>query len=139
MCAFLGTCEHEVNVGVAVGDEAFHTVEKPATVFFGICCAQHYALQVTACVGLGKVHRHGLSFAYARNETLALVFITELVKSFNAILQAPDVAEACVTGSDDFSAHRVRSNGEVQTVVTAGHCHTVHSGSNHGRKVLFCS
>ena len=45
--AFFRAGEHEVDVAVAVGDEAFHTVEYPCSVGL-LGCLEHYALEVGA-------------------------------------------------------------------------------------------
>ena len=66
-----------------------------------------------------------------------LVFVTELVKSLDTVLQRPDVAKAGIGGSYDFRAHGVRGNREVQSAETARHGHTVQSGLYHGVEVLF--
>src|SRR5574344_2009864 len=97
VCAFFGTGEHEVNVGVAVGDEALHAVEKPAAVLLAVGGLEHDALEVTACIGLGEVHRHGGTGADAGNEAAVLVVVAELIEGFYAVLQTPDVAEAGIT------------------------------------------
>ena len=54
-CAFLRACEHEVDVRVAVGDEALHTIQTPCAVLV-LCSLEHYALKVGTCVRLCKVH-----------------------------------------------------------------------------------
>ena len=87
MCAFLRTCEHEVYVRVAVGDESFYTVEQPASVFLAVCSLEHYALQVGTGVRFGKVHTHCLACTNTRNVFLALLFAAELIESLDTILQ----------------------------------------------------
>ena len=42
--AFFGAGEHQVNVAVAVGDEALHAVQVPALVFFAVGGLEHHAL-----------------------------------------------------------------------------------------------
>ena len=97
MSALLGACEHEMYVRVAVGDESFHSVEQPAAVFLAVCSLEHHALEVGTGVRFGKVHTHGLACAYPRNVFLALLLTAELIESLYAILQRPDVLEACVS------------------------------------------
>ena len=42
--AFFGAGEHQVNVGVAVRDEALHAVQVPALVSFAVGGLEHHAL-----------------------------------------------------------------------------------------------
>ena len=52
LSTLFGTCKYEVNIGVAVGDEAFHAVKPPAVLFFVERGSEHNSLQVGACIGL---------------------------------------------------------------------------------------
>ena len=137
LCSLFRACQHEVQVGIAVRDETLHAVQAPAVVGFIVSGFQHHALQVGTGIGFGQVHGHGFTGADAGNETAVLVFVTELVKSLDTVLQRPDVAKAGIGGSYDFRAHGVRGNREVQSAETARHGHTVESGLYHGVEVLF--
>ena len=83
---FFATGEHQVDIAVTVGDEAFYTIENPCAVFF-LGSFEHYALKVRTCIGLGEVHRHGLAFANAGDIFGSLLLVAELIESFGAVLQ----------------------------------------------------
>ena len=68
-----------------------------------------------------------------------LVFVTELIQSFDTVLQRPDVTETGIGLSHDFRAHGVRRNREIQTTETARHGHSVQSGLYHGLQVSLCT
>ena len=95
-CALFRTSENEVYVRVSIGNEALHAVQQPTFVFFRVSGFQHNALQVGTGIGFGKVHRHCFSTANAWYILLSLLFITEFIERFNAILQAPNILKACV-------------------------------------------
>ena len=94
LCAFLATGKDKVNIGITISDESLDTVQKPAALLLAPCCLEHNALKVRTCVGLSKVHGHGLTGANTRDELLPLLLATELVKGLGATLEAPDVLEA---------------------------------------------
>ena len=119
-CALLRACEHEVNVRVAVGDESLHTVQAPCAVLV-LCGFEHYALQVRAGIGLGKVHRHGLASTHTGDIFLTLLLRAKLVECLDTVLQRPDVLEAGIGARHDLRSHRVGSDGHVQAVVAARH------------------
>ena len=121
MCAGFASCQNEVDVRVAVGDEALYAVEQPAAFFLAVCCLEHYALQVGTCVGLGEVHTHCLAGTNARNILLALLLVAELIESLYTVLKAPYVLEAGVGCGNNLRSHRVGSNRHVETAVTARH------------------
>ena len=73
------------------------------------------------------------------DETAMLVFVTELIQSFDTVLQRPDVTETGISLSHDFCTHGVRSNREIQATVTAWHSHTVQSGFHHCIQVSLCA
>ena len=125
--AFFRAGEHQVDVAVAVGDEAFHAVEHPGAVFF-LSGAEHHGLEVGTGIGFSEVHRHGFAFAHAGDEASALVFATEFVESFGAVLQAPEVFETGIGARHDVGGHDVGCDGEVQTTEAAGHSHTHEAG-----------
>ena len=68
--AFFGAGEHQVDVAIAVRDEALHTVQVPALVSFAVGGLEHHALQVGTGIGFGQVHRHRFAGADARNRRL---------------------------------------------------------------------
>ena len=84
--AFLRTCQYQVDVGVAIGDETFHAVETPCAVLI-LCSLQHHALQVGTCIWLGQVHTHGLACANARDVLLTLFLRTELIEGVDTALE----------------------------------------------------
>ena len=134
--AFLGTGQHEVNVGVAVGDETLHAVEQIATILFGISGLQHDALQVGAGIRLGEVHRHGFAGTDARNVFHALLLVTKFIQGVDARLQGPDVLEASIGGGDHFAQHGENGDGQVQATVTARHGNAPEAALSAGIEVL---
>jgi hypothetical protein len=68
-----------------------------------------------------------------------LVFVTEFIQRFDTVLQRPDVSETCIGGGNNFRAHGVGGDGEVQATETTGHGHAVQSGFDHRIQVLFGS
>ena len=97
---FLRACEHQVDVAVAVGDEALHAIQAPAVLLLIEGGLEHHALQVAAGIWLGEVHRHCLAGAHARDVFLALLLGAKLIESVDARLQAPDVLETGIGGRD---------------------------------------
>ncbi len=89
---------------------------------------EHYRLEVRTCVGFCEVHRHGFALANAGNETQFLVFVTEFIESFGAVLQTPEVFKTCIGTAYDVGSHDIGGDGEVKTTETAGHCHTHEAG-----------
>ena len=67
------TGEHQVYVGVTVGDEALHAVEIPALVFLAVGSLEHHTLQVTTGIRLGEVHTHGLASTHTWDVLFALL------------------------------------------------------------------
>ena len=123
--AFFGAGEHQVNVGVAVRDEALHAVQVPALVGFAVGGLEHHALQVGTGIGFGQVHRHRLAGANARNEAGTLIVVTEFVQSLDTVLQGPDVFETGVGRGDHFVDGRVGGHRKVQATVATRHGHAV--------------
>ena len=77
--ALFGAGQDEVDVRVAVGDEALHAVQAPALRGLVVGGLEHDGLQVAAGVGLGEVHRHRFALAYAWDILLALFFVSKFV------------------------------------------------------------
>ena len=92
--ALFGAGQDEVDVRVAVGDEALHAVQSPALRGLVVGGLEHDGLQVAAGVGLGEVHRHRFAGADARDVAAVLILVAELVERLGAVLQAPEVLEA---------------------------------------------
>ncbi len=136
MGAFFGAGEHQVDVAVAVGDEALHAVKVPALVFFAVGSLEHHALQVGTGIGFGQVHGHRLAGAHARNKAGTLVLVAEFIERLDAVLQGPDVLETGVRGGDHFVDGRVGGNREVETAEAARHRDTVEAGLAGGFQVL---
>ena len=134
--AFFGAGEHQVNVGVAVRDEALHAVQVPALVFFAVGGLEHHALQVGTGIGFGQVHRHRFAGAHARNETGTLVLVAEHVQGLDAVLEGPDVLETGVRRGDHFVDGCVGGNREVETAEAARHRDTVEASLAGGFQVL---
>ena len=76
---FFRACQNKVNVSIAIGDEAFHAVEQPATLFFRIGGFEHHALEVATRIGFCQVHRHSSPFSHARNEARVLILVAKFV------------------------------------------------------------
>ena len=68
-----------------------------------------------------------------------LIFITKLIERLDTILQAPDITESCIFCCNNFSTHRVRSDGEIETAKATRHRHTVHTCAHHRLQISFCS
>ena len=134
--AFFGAGEHQVDVGVAVRDEALHAVQVPALVFFAVGGLEHDALQVGTGIGFGQVHRHRFAGANARNETGTLIVVTEFVQGLNAVLQRPDVFETGVGRGDHFVDGRVGGHREVEAAVATRHGHAIEAGLAGGFEVI---
>ena len=137
--AFFRACQHEVKVGIAVGDEALHAVEPPAACGFVVGGLEHHALEVGAGIRLGEVHRHCFAGTDAGDETGVLVLVAEFIEGFDAVLQAPDVAEAGIARCHQLGAHGVGRDGEVESAVHTGHGHTVQPGLHHGVQIGRCA
>ena len=118
--ALLAAGEDKVHIGIAVGDEALHSVEIPAAIGLVVCCLQAYALQVAACIGFGKVHRHCLARCYAGEIAAALLVGAERVYCLGTLLQAPEVAEACIGACHHIFEHSEDCGGEVKAAIFAG-------------------
>ena len=125
MSAFFGAGEHQVNIGVAVRDEALHAVQVPALVLFAVGGLEHHALQVGTGIGFGQVHRHRFAGANARDKAGTLVVVTEFVQGFDTVLQRPDVFETGVGRGYHFVDGRVGGHREVQAAVATRHGHAV--------------
>ncbi len=134
--AFFGAGEHQVNVGVAVGDEALHAVQVPALVSFAVGGLEHHALQVGTGIGFGQVHGHRLAGAHARDKAGTLVLVAEFIERLDAVLQGPDVLETGVRRGDHFVDGRVGGNREVEAAEAARHGHAIESGLAGGFQVL---
>ena len=123
VCSFFRTCQYEVNIGITVCDEAFHSVQIPALVFFTVSGFQHDRLEIGTCIRFRQVHWHGFTLAYAGDITLLLFFVGKFVNGFSTILQSPQVLETGITAAHDIGSHDVRSDREVQASKAAGHSH----------------
>ena len=122
-------------MSVAIGDEAFHTVEVPATVGFAVCSFEHDRLQVGTGIGLGEVHRHGLAGAYARQVALFLVFTGKLVNGLGTILQAPDIDKSGIGAAHHVGSHDIGNEREIETSVAAGQGDSHETGFYQGVEV----
>ena len=136
MGAFFGAGEHQVDVGVAVGDEALHAVKVPALVGFAVGGLEHHALQVGTGIGFGQVHGHRLAGAHARDKAGTLVLVAEFIERFNAVLEGPDVLETGVCRGDHFVDGRVGGNREVEAAEAARHGHAIEACLAGGFQVL---
>ncbi len=68
-----------------------------------------------------------------------LVFATEFIQGFGAVLQSPEVFEPGIGAADDVGSHNVWSDGEIESAKTSGHGHTHKSGLTACLKVADCS
>ena len=123
-------------MAVAVGDETFHTIQIPAAVGFAVCGFEHDGLQVRTGIGLGQVHGHGLTGAYAGQVFLFLLFAGKFVDGLGAVLQTPDVYETGIGAAHHIGSHDVGYEREVEAVVAAGHRDTHQPGFYQGVEVL---
>ena len=135
--SFFRTGKYQMDICIAVGDETFHTVQQPTTVFFAVSSFQHHCLKVGTCIRFGQVHRHGFTLTYTGDEAAVLVGITEFIQCFDTVLQRPDISETCIGGGNDLGTHGVRSDREVQSAETAWHCHSVQTGFDHRIQIFF--
>ena len=134
--AFFGAGEHQVDVAVAVRDEALHAVQVPALVGFAVGGLEHHALQVGTGIGFGQVHGHRLAGAHARDKAGTLVLVAEFIQGLDAVLQGPDVLETGVRRGDHFVDGRVGGNREVESAEAARHGHAIEAGLAGGFQVL---
>ena len=126
--AFLGTGEHQVDLGAAVRDEALHAVEVPLAV--GVLRGfQAHGLEVGTGIRLGEVHG---AVGFARDEPrdvfLALFLGAELADGVRDVLQAEEVLQTGVGAGDHFGHHRVDGEREIESAVLAGQDHAHHTG-----------
>ena len=132
----LAAGEDEVEVGVAVGDEALDTIEAPAFGFFIPGSLEADRLEVGASVGLGEVHRAGSALIDAGEIFVFEFLVGELLDGVGAVLETPDGGEAHVGASDDFGSHDSGDAREVEAVVLTVESHAVESRLDEGVEVL---
>ena len=135
-CACFAACKHQMDVAVAVRNEALCAVQTPAVVLLVEGCLEHHALQVAAGIRLGQVHRHCLALTYAGNVLLSLFLVAKAIERLDAVLQAPDVLEASIAGRDNLVRCGIDCDRQVQATIAARHRHAVHACLNHGVEVL---
>ena len=114
-------CQHQVDVRVAVGDEAFHAIQSPTVFFFIISSLEHHALKVRASVGFSKIHRHGGTLTYAWDILFSLLVRAEFIQRVDARLQRPDVLKSCICCGYHLRHHRKGDVGQVQSAITSWH------------------
>ena len=126
--AFLGTGEHQVDLGAAVRDEALHAVEVPLAV--GVLRGfQAHGLEVGTGIRLGEVHGAvGFAGDEARDVFLALFLGAELADGVGDVLEAEEVLQAGVGAGDHFGHHRVDGEREIESAVLAGQDHAHDAG-----------
>ena len=125
-----------MKVGVAVGDEALHTVQPPAIRGLVPSGFKTHGLQVTAGVGFGEVHRAGGSLVDAGQIFVFQLFTCELLYCLGAVLQSPDGGETHVGSGYHLGGHNLHHSGEVQSVVFAFQGHAVQSRLDKSVEVL---
>ena len=138
MSAFLRASEHEVYVGVAIGDKTLHTIQSPAFVFLVVACLEHHALEVRTCVRFSKVHRHCLTGTNTWDIFLALLLVAKLIESLYTVLKAPDVLETGVGSRNNLRCHRIWCDRHVETAVAAWHRNAPKTSLACGIEVFEC-
>ena len=124
-CAFLGTRQHQVNLGAAVCNEALHSVEIPLPGLRILGGFQAHGLEVGAGIGLGQVHGAvGLATGKARQIALLLLFAAELADRLGDVLQTEKVLQRCIGAGDHLGHHRIDGDREVKAAVTVRKHHS---------------
>ena len=130
-----GTRQHERNLAVAVGDEAFHAVQQPCLLLLRPCSLQHHGTEVRTGIGLRKVHGARRARRNPRQVFLLDLLRSELIERLGAVLQSPDVLEAGVGACDHLVGHHEADQREVQSVVLAGQRHAAQTRIDDGLHV----
>ena len=132
---FLAAGQHQVQVGVTVGDEALHTVQAPAAGCLVVGSLQAHRLQVAACVGFREVHRAGGTLADAGQILVFQCVGAEFLDGVGAVGQAPDRGEAHIGAGDDLGGHHHGRTRPVETVVFAVERNAVEARLDQGVEV----
>ena len=111
--------QHEVQVGVTVGDETLHAVQAPAAGRFVVGGLQAHRLQVAARVGLGEVHRAGGTLADAGQIFVFQGIGAEFLDGVGAVGEPPDGGEAHVGAGDHLGHHHDHGTRQVESVILA--------------------
>ncbi len=127
-----------MNIRVAVGDKAFHSVQVPLILFFIEGSLQHYGLKIRPCIGFGKVHRHGLSLHHARDVFVFLVFITKFIDGLATILEHPYILKARIGTTHDIGTDHIGHHRKIKSTILAGKTHTHQFRSVEHVEVLLC-
>ena len=117
--AFFGAGKDEVDVGVAVGDETFDTVETPAVGGLVEGCFEAYRLEVGTCIGFGEIHAASGTFVDAGEVFVFNGFGSEILDGVGAVLEHPDGGKAYIGTGYNFACHGGDSARHVETVVFA--------------------
>ena len=114
---FHGTGKHQMNLGTAVRDEPFHSVQMPFPVLI-LSGFETDGLEVGTGIRLGEVHR---SVRFARGKPgkifLFLFFRTEFIDRFRNILEPDQVLQRSIGTCDHFGHHRVDRGREIESAV----------------------
>ena len=128
--AFDRTGEHQVDLGAAVGDEAFVAVEIPFAGGGVLGGFEPHGLQVGTGIRFGQVHGAvGFAAGKPRQIALTLVFIAEFTDGLGDILQTEQVLQRGVRAGHHFGHHRVDRCREVESAVYTGQHHAGDSGA----------
>ena len=128
-----------MKVGVAVGDEALHSVQAPAFGSLVPCRLQSDGLQVAAGVRLGEIHRAGGTLPDTRQVFLFQLVAAELLDGVGAVGKAPDGGEADIGAGNHLGHHYDSRTREVKSVVLAVERYTVEPGLDEGVEVAACA
>ena len=137
-CACLAAGKDQMDVAVAIGDEALGAVQSPAVVLLVVRGTEHDALQVRPCIGLGEVHGHCLAGTYTGNVLLPLLLAAKAVQGLYAVLQGPYILESRIGCRNHLVGCRIYGYRYVQTIIATWHGYAVQSGLNHCLQVLVC-
>ena len=131
-----GTRQHERNLAVAVGDEAFHAVQQPRLPLLRPGGLEHHGSEVRTGVRLREVHGARRARRDPRQVFLLDLLRSELVQRFGAVLQPPDVLETGIGAGHHLVGHHEADEREVQSVVLARKRHAAQPRVHDGLHVL---
>ena len=123
--SFLAAGKHQVQVRVAVGDEALHPVQAPATGRLVVRSLETDRLQVAAGVRFGKVHRTGRTLADTGQILVFQRVAAEFLDGVGTVGQAPDGGETHVGAGNHLGHHHNDGTRKIETIVLALQRHAV--------------
>ena len=119
-----------MDLGAAVGDEAFVAVEIPFSGGRVLRGLEPHGLQVGTGIRFGQVHGAvGFAAGKPRQIALTLVFVAEFTDGLGDILQTEEVLQRGVRAGHHFGHHGVDRSREVESAVFTGQHHAGDSGA----------